>query len=410
MAVELVNLRNECSKTFVLEDGRRQLIAKPCPVHYKNDYLNLSEQWKEIDLRPVGGRIDKAPYILQIDPATLSASYTDKKTGKTTVISVESIADIPISSVLSKLTRTLESDKNVTRLKVGGIHSDIQFEIVATRMGVSFRRIIKEGVKPTAIFKQTGDKIPVLVRAFDYDGKFIDTQHSVIGDNINETVTLPSNVKYPISIDPTITPFSSASDGYIVQQDPVYATVWAAATGTVTAGLTTTLIGQQFNVDYYIYRSFFFFDTSALPDTAAIISAFLALYGQSDGSTTDFDITIQNGQPTYPHDPMVIGDYAKANYAGDGGSFNTAGFSTVAYNNINLNATGLTWISKTGTTKLAVRSSRDIAGTAADPFEYVFVYASEEAGVNKDPYLSVTYSLSVSGGSNASKLIGSKLI
>ena len=193
----------------------------------------------------------------------------------------------------------------------------------------------------------------------------------------------------------SIAPFSSTSDGKITKTfDGNYLTARDSATGIVSAGGTTTNIGQQLSMTYYeVQRSFFFFDTSAIPDTATITSATLSLYGQTkDTATADFDMVIQNGQPTYPHDPLVIGDYAHANYAGDGGSFNTAGLSTVAYNVITLNAAGEGWINLTGTTKLMVRSSLDIASTAPiDHASEVAVYTSEEAGDTKDPKLTVNY-------------------
>ena len=79
--------------------------------------------------------------------------------------------------------------------------------------------------------------------------------------------------------------------------------------------------------------SVYFTDTSAIPDFAIITSATLSLYGSNDYPTTDFDIVIQNGQPTYPHEPLVIGDYYKDYYSNDGGSITTIIFTTSGYNN-----------------------------------------------------------------------------
>lgn len=186
-------------------------------------------------------------------------------------------------------------------------------------------------------------------------------------------------------------PFSSTSDGRIVAGNAVYATAHDAATGTIDDTSAQNNIGQLVSGTYFIYRGFFFFDTSAIPDGATIVTATLYLYGQADHSTTDFDLVIRNGQPTYPHDPLAVGDYLYSHYAGDGGSFNTSGFSVAGYNAITLNATGLGWISDTGTTKLAVISSRDIASIAPTGDEYVTVYNAEQAGTNNDPYLAVGY-------------------
>ena len=101
-----------------------------------------------------------------------------------------------------------------------------------------------------------------------------------------------------------------------------------------------------------------------------------------------FDITIQNGQPTYPHNPMQTGDYAKSHYSGNGGTLNTASF-TSGYNAIRLD--NLNWINKTGITKLCLRSSRDISGTAPTGNEYVNVYSNEFGGIGCQPKLVINY-------------------
>ncbi|MBE3120757.1 MAG: hypothetical protein IMZ53_14075, partial [Thermoplasmata archaeon] len=124
--------------------------------------------------------------------------------------------------------------------------------------------------------------------------------------------------------------------------------------------------------DYNIYRGFVFFNTSTLPANAYLDSATLSLYKKDDYSTTDFAITIQNGQPTYPHNPMQSSDYNKNDYSGNGGALNTSLF-TSGYNAIIMN--NLSWINKTGTTKLCLRSSRDISGTTPTGSEYINVHS-----------------------------------
>lgn len=144
---------------------------------------------------------------------------------------------------------------------------------------------------------------------------------------------------------------------------------------------------------YTVDRSFLFFDTSAIPDTATITSATIGLYGASDQSVTDFNLTVTNGQSTYPHDPLQSGDFNKTNYSGSGGTLSTSGFSTSGYNTITLDATGRSWINLTGTTKLGIFSSRDIAVTTPTGNEYVSVYATDQTGTDKDPVLTITYTI-----------------
>jgi hypothetical protein len=196
--------------------------------------------------------------------------------------------------------------------------------------------------------------------------------------------------------------YSSTSDGSVYKsQSAAYATVHDATTGSIFGPI---IIGQDYGgSSRIIYRGFVFFDTSSIPSNATITSATLSLYGWEDDSTRDFIITIQNGQPTYPHDPLVAGDYYYVNYSGDGGTFNTSGFSVSGYNDIVLNADGLSWIQKGdgAVTKLALLSSRDISALAPTGREYVIVKSSED-GAGLQPKLVVDYTLPANNSTKVS--------
>jgi len=148
--------------------------------------------------------------------------------------------------------------------------------------------------------------------------------------------------------------------------------------------------------DYDFYRGALFFNTSSIPAGATINSATLSLYGSTDSSATDFDVVIQNGQPTYPHDPLEVGDYLFTHYTGDGGSFNTSTFTTITYNVITLNATGRGWIQKDAgaLTKFMIRSSYDISDTPPEADTVIVFWSSEEleAGERR-PRLVVSYTV-----------------
>jgi hypothetical protein len=195
---------------------------------------------------------------------------------------------------------------------------------------------------------------------------------------------------FPIVIDPTLTVYSSSNDGYIYTSNSNYYTTRNATSGTVASSASTLYIGQRkFGSTYFIYRGFVMFNTTALPSNAYIDSATVSLYKNSDYSTTDFSITAQNGQPTYPHSPLQSTDYNKNYYSGDGGSLNTSGFGN-GYNSISLNGNGIGWLNKTGWTKLCLRSNKDINGSAPTGNEFVIVYANEQ-GSGYQPKLVVTY-------------------
>jgi hypothetical protein len=198
---------------------------------------------------------------------------------------------------------------------------------------------------------------------------------------------------FPVVIDPTLTVESLSNDGYIYSSSTTYSTVWSASSGTVDSSGIYLSIGQKKvsgfpTSTYYVYRGFVLFNTSSLPSNAYLDSAKLSLYKKDDYSTTDFLLTIQNGQPIYPHNPLQAGDYAKSHYSGNGGSLNTTNFVN-GRNNITLNNLG--WINRNGITKLCLRSSRDINGTAPTGNEYVNVYSANAPLVGYVPKLIITY-------------------
>jgi hypothetical protein len=196
-------------------------------------------------------------------------------------------------------------------------------------------------------------------------------------------VTDLNAMTFPVVIDPTLTVYSISSDGYIYSSSTNYNTVRTATSGTVNNAGAYITIGQRKQPGiptstYYIYRGFVFFNTSVLPSNAYLDNATLSIYKKDDYSTTDFDITIQNGQPTYPHNPMQSSDYNKNYYSGNGGMLNTSMF-TSGYNAIPLS--NLNLINKTGITKLCLRSSRDINGNTPTGSEYINVHSNEFLGM-----------------------------
>jgi len=79
---EIVSLRTERNKVYDLGKGKRRISASLGPVHYKDDYSNLAEDWKDIDLTLVDGKITKAPFELTVGKDSIIIK--DKRTGDTT--------------------------------------------------------------------------------------------------------------------------------------------------------------------------------------------------------------------------------------------------------------------------------------------------------------------------------------
>ena len=188
---------------------------------------------------------------------------------------------------------------------------------------------------------------------------------------------------------------SSAFDEYIHSTDPPasqeakYHELQSRAVGIAPIG-ASSIVGQTFmgptgassdEFTWTIYRNFLIFNTASLPDTAIIASAKIRFYSGWKNTNNEFDVVVQNGQPTYPHIPLQGLDYNKVNYdPTDGGSINTADITAGAFNELPLNEDGLTWINKSGLTKIAIRSSRDIddlpPAVASDEFQLVREYIS----------------------------------
>lgn len=166
-----------------------------------------------------------------------------------------------------------------------------------------------------------------------------------------------------VSAQTELTFYTSNADAYVSYSDETYVDCNSAPTGT---GISTTgtdiYIGQEVQAGpyYIIYRAAFYFDTSTLPDTAIIESATLTLFGWNGFIEDNFNVVIQNGQPTYPHNPLELADFNRTYYSGNGGSLSTASWVDDDFNDIELNSDGLSWINVAGTTKLMLRSDTDI--------------------------------------------------
>ncbi|MDO8743098.1 MAG: hypothetical protein Q7J30_00870, partial [Candidatus Azambacteria bacterium] len=151
---EIINLRQENSKTFNLGNGQRKLEASMGAIHYKDNYANASEQWKDIDLTWVGNQITKAPYELTLDGKKITVR--DKKTGDISTIELLDVTP-----------------------------AGFPFKIVPENSAVRFRHTLPSDKVPfEASFRVTG-KIPLSTHAFD-DGGGLELGTTLVGDILTE--------------------------------------------------------------------------------------------------------------------------------------------------------------------------------------------------------------------------------
>ncbi len=196
--MELINLRNENTKTFDIGNGQRQLVASIGAVHYKDNYVT-DKEWKDIDLAWVDNKITKAPYELTLEGKKIT--IRDKKSGEVSVIELTDIGGKPIHSPSDMAW--LKS-KGLARapgiINLDNVALDTDLEIVAENGAVRFTRVLKSDKAPKdASFKVTGNW---QVKALDADGE-LPVESTLVDGILTETLKPDRAVKYPVRIDPT---------------------------------------------------------------------------------------------------------------------------------------------------------------------------------------------------------------
>ncbi len=188
---ELPEKRQENSKRFRVDSKTRQLVVSIGAVHYKDDYADQRESWKDIDLTWEGNKITKAPYELTLDGKKITIK--DKKSGE--VSTIELLDSKPVG---------------------------LKWEIVPEHTRVSFRHTLSPDKVPfEARFKIVGN-IPFLrTRALDDEGE-LELETSIVGGILTEKLTSIRNketgvvrpAKGQIRIDPTYQVGTSSDDAF----------------------------------------------------------------------------------------------------------------------------------------------------------------------------------------------------
>ena len=158
---EIILFRTENTKTFYISENVRNIKAFSGPVHYKDDYSNPAEIWKNINLTWFEDKITKAPFELSRD----NGKYTmlNKKTGK--ISTIEKLSAFPASA---------------------------NFNVVVNNDRVSFRHTLSSANIPfNAQFKVSGEGF--YAHAFDDDGSIkVNTsiKDGVLTESIPEVANL----------------------------------------------------------------------------------------------------------------------------------------------------------------------------------------------------------------------------
>jgi hypothetical protein len=205
---------------------------------------------------------------------------------------------------------------------------------------------------------------------------------------------------YPLYTDHPTSYYEGAGDGFVQNVNASWTTVRGATTGS-TADYTSTSFDVntvKVTTNYYIRRVFLPIDTSGIDDAATIESASLNLYIISnrffDEVTSNYIAFVQTTQAsTTTLSTKDFDTCGELNSPSEGARLNESDHTTSQYYQINLNSTGLTWISKTGFSKFGMRTGLDIENvTPITSTNTVSIRSSEYSGTTTDPYLEVTVS------------------
>jgi len=197
---------------------------------------------------------------------------------------------------------------------------------------------------------------------------------------------------------PSLKVFSS--DGYIAS-DPegVFATA-RNSPGSVTvvqnpASGFNAITSRFFNTNYYLYRTFLYFDLSSLPLSATVTSAVVTIRGYIEANS---DVVIQQGTQT--------GTDISGLVSGDWNGFTGSPFAQVTWitgndprNNFNLNAAGLSYIESVagGTAKFCLREYdsdySDVAPLNNDDNKNGLYFNTATPGTDNDPYITIGYTV-----------------
>lgn len=205
-----------------------------------------------------------------------------------------------------------------------------------------------------------------------------------------------ASAKYPVYSDASVSYYTGAVDGSVYTNTYTsWATARAAATGD---GVSNTRTDREYarsefaDPTYEIFRLFLPFDSSALDDGATVSAATLNLYGDyirtADNDGNDYSVVVQTSQasPT----ALATADYDQVGSTAGSATYDTSVLVEGGWNAFPLNATGLSWVSKTGYTLLGIREGHDMANDAPTD-RITHEYAISESAY--DPYLSITYNV-----------------
>lgn len=150
--------------------------------------------------------------------------------------------------------------------------------------------------------------------------------------------------------------------------------------------------GCSLTISFHIYRSFLFFDTSTFPEGVTPVGGWISLFCTEVMHTSSIiypHIYITRGVQSDPVVPTNYGDQLP--YTTIGGQRSLLTMTAGEYNNIELNADGLSFMNLTGISKLCIRGEQDVIDWPPVLGTNWIKYYSDQKGAGFRPILTLCY-------------------
>jgi hypothetical protein len=352
---EIIEKRTENSKTTYLGGNKFALDVSIGAIHYKDNYVSATEQWKDIDLTPFNGVVTKAPYTLVVDGAKVT--MTDKKTGSITVLELTDTGNKKLVKPSLSVAKGKAEKKN--------IDTDTDLEITWENTRVKVTRVLKSDKAPKSAkfnLSQIGTGIKIDYQAQDASpdrSKKIKVDTILVGGVLTETIDT-TGVIYPIRVDPTLDLKSS------VGTDD--ADVFTPAGG-------INLIDSHHTMGQGVAQTFDagirYIDVS-IPNGSAITTSYITFVAWSDASGVPVNLEIRAEQGWGVHTFSTYADFVARAYTTQV-AYWTIPFSWsngVSYNTPSINA-------------IVQELVNDYGGLASASIAFFVLDAGNAAGANR---------------------------
>jgi hypothetical protein len=146
-------------------------------------------------------------------------------------------------------------------------------------------------------------------------------------------------------------------------------------------------------------RIIILFDTSSLPDALTITAANINMYCNTTTTGLAGQSVVIVGSTPASNTNIVNADYSQTGTTAYSATTSVTSITQSAYNAFALNATGLSNLTATGVSKFAMRMETDRTNseptTSGRQSSWAWFLTAETTGTSQDPYLDVTYTLSI---------------